>query len=151
MGTTANEIETDIERTRTALGSNIQELEHKVKTATDWRHYYRKNPLPMMGAAFGGGILLSALIGGHKRTEPVLPNTPDRAAYASVPERQKSKAWETWDNIKGALIGVAATQLTDYVDQLVPGFRAHYDRTQHHRQNQQQYPGWSGPEGQRDI
>ena len=66
MGTTAKQIETDIERTRATLGSNIQELEHKVKTATDWRHHYRKNPLPMLGLAFGGGVLLSAMIGRRK-------------------------------------------------------------------------------------
>ncbi len=127
MGTTASQIETDIERTRATLGSNIQELEHKVKTATDWRHHYRKNPLPILGLAFGGGVLLSAMVGGRKKLRPLPPDGPTRSP--------RSKAREIADDVKGALIGVAATQVMDYVGQLIPGFREQYHRTREQRRN----------------
>ena len=44
-------------------------------------------------------------------------------------ERSKNKALETWENIKGALVGLAATRVKDYVGEIVPGFQEHYDRS----------------------
>lgn len=67
MGQTADQIETHIERTRDNLGSNITELEQKVKSATDWKHYFRNNPMTMMGVAFGGGVLLAVMLGNGRR------------------------------------------------------------------------------------
>jgi hypothetical protein len=66
MDQTTNQIEAHIENTRENLGANLQELELKVKSATDWRHQFRRNPMAMLGAAFGGGVLL-AFIGGRRR------------------------------------------------------------------------------------
>ena len=37
---------------------------------------------------------------------------------------------ETWDNIKGALIGVAATRFKDFVAEVIPGFQEQYQRTE---------------------
>ena len=67
MGETSGQITQEIEQTRARLGSNLQELETKVKQATDWRKQFRKNPLPMLGIAFGGGILLSIAVGGKRK------------------------------------------------------------------------------------
>jgi hypothetical protein len=44
---------------------------------------------------------------------------------------QKYHALRTWDNIKGALIGVAAARVKDYVGELIPGFREQLERTEH--------------------
>jgi hypothetical protein len=68
MGETTDEIERYIERKREGLGSNFQELEQKVKSATDWREWFQNNPLALIGLAFGGGVLLAAITGGRKRT-----------------------------------------------------------------------------------
>lgn len=87
--------------------------------------------MTLMGAAFGGGVLLAAMLGGSKR----------RYSYASPPEarpqmphagtdRQKHQALETWDNIKGALIGVAATRFKDLVAEVVPGFNEQFQKAQ---------------------
>jgi hypothetical protein len=69
MGQRSDEIAREIDRTRGELANNLQELESRVKDATDWRQQFRKNPLAIMGIAFGGGLLLSRLIGGgsHRR------------------------------------------------------------------------------------
>jgi hypothetical protein len=64
MGETTDEIESHIESTRENLGSNLQELEQRVKSATDWRQHFRNNPLMMIGAAFGGGVLLALILSG---------------------------------------------------------------------------------------
>jgi hypothetical protein len=133
MGQTTDQIEAHIENTREELGSNLQELEHKVKSVTDWRQHFRANPMTMMGAAFGGGVLLAAMMGSSSR--PRHRRRPESGGY-SIPEprsivSQKShQAMETLDNIRGALIGVAATRFKDFVGELVPGFREHFDRTE---------------------
>jgi ElaB/YqjD/DUF883 family membrane-anchored ribosome-binding protein len=67
MGETPGQITQEIEQTRARLGSNLHELETRVKQATDWREQFRKNPMAMLGIAFGGGIMLSAVVGGKKK------------------------------------------------------------------------------------
>jgi len=53
-----------IEAQRSELGRNLNELENKVRRSTDWRTYYDRNPMLILGAALGGGVLLGATIGG---------------------------------------------------------------------------------------
>jgi hypothetical protein len=66
MGQTANQIEAHIESTREDLGSNLNELERKVKSVTDWKQHFQNNPMTMLGVAFGGGILLATTLGERK-------------------------------------------------------------------------------------
>ena len=63
MGKTTDQIETDIDRTRDDLKSNLEELENRVKDVTDWRAQFERHTAPMIVAAMLGGALLSALIG----------------------------------------------------------------------------------------
>ena len=72
MGETTDQIENYIDNRRQELGSNLQELETRVKSMTDWRKQFRKTPLPLIGVAFGGGILLGALTAGRKREEQMV-------------------------------------------------------------------------------
>ena len=64
MGETTGEIEAHIQSKRQDLRSNLEELEKRVKAATDWRRYYRKYTGAMVAAAFGAGVLVAALVGG---------------------------------------------------------------------------------------
>jgi uncharacterized protein DUF3618 len=132
MGQTTHQIEAHIESTREDLGSNLHELERKVKSVTAWKQHFRASPMTMLGVAFGGGVLLATMLGGRKtrsgaRTFPshATPSEPHTGT-----DHQKHKALETWDNIKGALIGVAATRFKDYVAEVVPGFDEQYQRTE---------------------
>ena len=45
-------------------------------------------------------------------------------------DQQKRHALETWDNIKGALIGVAAVRFKDFIGDVVPGFREQFQETE---------------------
>jgi hypothetical protein len=56
---TTGQIESYIDDKREDLGSNLKELEYKVRSATDWKQQFRKNPITMLGVAFAGGILLA--------------------------------------------------------------------------------------------
>jgi hypothetical protein len=129
MGETTNQIESYIETKRDDLGSNLAELEDKVKSITDWRERFRSNPMTMVGVAFGGGILLASVLGGKSRHRSSR-NISDTAVPRSGMDRQSNKALETWDNIKGALIGVAATRFKGFVGELVPGFHEQFRETE---------------------
>ena len=82
----------------------------------------------MLGVAFGGGILLATMLGGRKnrRGERGFPSHATGSEPHAGTEQQKHKALETWDNIKGALIGVAATRFKDFVGEIVPGFQEQF-------------------------
>ena len=130
MGQTTHEIEAHIEDTRQHLGSNLHELEQKVKDATDWKHHYKTSPATLLGVAAGGGVLLAMLLGGGKRKRMPAGPSIHGAQALSMPSPQKQKALQTWDHIKDALLGVAATRFTGYVNELVPGFGEHFKKAE---------------------
>ena len=121
MGERANEIERDIEQTRTVLAGNLHELEYKVKDATDWRKQFEKRPFAILGIAFGGGVLLSMMIGGTShltRRYREHDKSGERACRRAVRGTEATNAaevWdrikqETWDGIKEAVVGLAASK-----------------------------------------
>jgi hypothetical protein len=63
MGKTSDQIAEDIHQSRENLKLNLQELETRVRSVTDWRGYAKKHPGAMAAAALAGGVFLSALIG----------------------------------------------------------------------------------------
>jgi hypothetical protein len=133
MVETTHQIETYIEKTREDLGSNVRELEHKIKSVTDWRQQFQKHPMTLVAVAFGGGIVLAGMLGGPRRRHRVasLGDSSAGNTVQSGTDRQKHQALETWDNIKGALIGVAATRFKDFVADIVPGFHEQFQKTEH--------------------
>jgi len=135
MGERSSEINQDIRATRAELGSNLQQLEHKVKGITDWREQFHKSPFTMIGLAFGGGLLLATATGG-RRSRPYYGgnggnghdegNDESRRATNS----QMKRASDTWDTIKGALIGVAAGKAQTFLKEAVPGFGEEFQKVQ---------------------
>lgn len=63
MGETKSEIAAHIEETRSDLGSNLQELEQKVKAAVDWKQQFQQHSGTMLSVAFGGGLVIAAMFG----------------------------------------------------------------------------------------
>jgi hypothetical protein len=120
---TTNQIEHYIDHKREELGSNLHELENKISAATDWRHHFQQNPMTLIAAAFGGGVVLASLLGGpqRRRSAPTDPRT--------TPNPPRAQALDKWDHIKSALIGVAAARFTDYVEEVIPGFREQLEKT----------------------
>ena len=132
MGETTHDIATHIDHAREDLGSNLQELEHKVKSVTDWRQQFQNNPMMMVGLAFGGGVFLATMAGGRRNrlsgmsspaTVPLTGESSTRAiASRGVIDREKQQVLQTWDHIKGALVGVAAARLKRFLGESIPGF-----------------------------
>jgi hypothetical protein len=130
MGQTTDEIENQIEDRREDLKSNLQELETRVKTATDWRHYFAKHTGTMIAAAFSGGVLLAAMLGGRSSRAAL-----SQAGRSSEPARPwtrgtKHEVLENLDSIKSALVGAAATRFKGILGEMVPGFTEHLARAE---------------------
>jgi hypothetical protein len=126
MVETTHQIEAHIEHTREHLGSNLHELEQKVRSVTDWKQHFRSKPMMMMGLALGGGVLLATMLGGRRNRRGERGVSSQAATPSGRPS--ENKALETWGTIKGALIGVAATRFKDFVGEVVPGFREQVQR-----------------------
>jgi len=148
MGEKPDQIEQHIYETRSELGENIQELQSKVKHAVDWRAQFEERPWTMVGLAFGGGVLLSALMGGTRR--PRYSGARRREQWRSERSHREytdngrtnersDKASETWNNVKGAVVALAMTKLSGYLEEVLPGFKEHYDKNQ----NQKKQLGYS--------
>jgi hypothetical protein len=130
MDKAADRIEAHIDRTRERLGSNLRELEEKVEAVIDWREQFRARPHLFLGGAFVGGALLAATL------RPKFPSRESDLADAGPLVSQSrtrvhahGEVLELWDDIKNALIGVASTQITRYIGDVIPGFDEHYQRT----------------------
>ena len=129
MDEAAHEIEAHIARTRERLGSNLSELEHRVDAATDWREQFRARPHVFLGGAFVGGALLAAAL--RPKSPRRLYDAPTEARLGSVARNTvnaQEQALELWNEVKGALIGVAAMRIKDYIGALIPGVDEHFRR-----------------------
>jgi hypothetical protein len=131
-----DQIEDHIRSTQRELGSNLQELENKVKDATNWRVQFERHPVAFLGIAFAGGLLLSAGLGGRRRHPPTYDRTwVPAAAYmngagplnpANDPGfERKEKPSHVWNDIKGALLAAAGTQVSSVLGEFMPGFKEH--------------------------
>jgi hypothetical protein len=122
MGQTTDQIEDHIEGKREDLKSNFQELESRVKSATDWRTYFREHSGAALAVAFGGGLLISALMSkGSSTSSPSVT-----AALGSGPVRgAKHQVVRNFDTITTALVGAAATKFKNVLSEVVPGFAEH--------------------------
>src|SRR5437588_12676023 len=117
MDEKSNQIIDEIETTRDRLGDNLSDLESKMREVTNWRTYYERHPMMFMGAALGGGFLLSqALIGGNG-------GNGHTQRYES--SSSKGAAGEIFDKVKGALVVYGTAKAKEALDNLLPGFREH--------------------------
>jgi hypothetical protein len=125
----ADELEREIAAEQDALGENLAELEHQAKELVDWRAYVRKNPLAMMGVAFGGGMLLASMAGPGRSHSGARPGR----GHESNGDEEPTTARDAWEIFKGALLGAAAAEVTSYVAELLPDFREHLDEQRRER------------------
>jgi hypothetical protein len=123
MGEKADRIEQHIQQQRDEFGENVMELKQKVRRSFDWRAQVDERPLTMVGLAFGGGVLLSALLDGKRGSMPPLSSDMNRAYQAGGPGG-------TWEILRGAVLGLAATKLKEVVEELLPGFQDEYRKAE---------------------
>ena len=120
-----------IENQRSQLGANLNELESRVRRTTDWRAHFDNNPMLMLGAALGGGLVLGAVVAGARSSRSNSSSYTSSRHFSSSGEAsssysatatQRHKASETLDNIKGALIAFATAKAKEFLNDAIPGF-----------------------------
>ena len=121
-----DQIERHIESARSELGSNLHELEDKVRREADWKTHFERNPMTLMGLAFGGGVLLAAMLSSRNAGPPTASHEQQaRKSLAGVRDHQGS---DTWGTMKGALIGLAGMKVRDLLNDALPGFSEQYEK-----------------------
>jgi hypothetical protein len=155
MGEKSDQLERHIHETRNELGENIHELQEKVrssvdkvKNSVDWRVQFQERPMTLIGIAFAGGLVASALFrrrgNSSQSSYSSIPssdhwNTETRSDYSGAGDRRtknwKNKAGDAWEDIKGAVIGLAATKAGSALEELLPGFQQHYQKRQEERRS----------------
>jgi hypothetical protein len=143
MGEKPDQIERHIYETRNELGENISELQEKVRIAVDWRAQFDQRPMLMIGLAFGGGLLLSALLTGRRRGNSQRSSNKaphnrwkresQSSEHGASGGRDRDEANSTWDDIRGAVLAVAGTKLGSVIEEVLPGFQEHFKKRRQER------------------
>jgi hypothetical protein len=132
MDEAAHKIEAHIDRTRERLGSNFRELENRIDAATDWREQFRARPHFFLGGAIAAGAVLAVVLRPTASRQAFnVPDENNLRAFSRNGVDGREQALELWNNIKSALIAVAAMRITDYISELVPGFDEHFQNVAH--------------------
>jgi hypothetical protein len=136
MGESTSKIERDIAAERNELGRNLQLLESKARSLTDWRTHFNNHPFALMALALGGGALLGVLTsGGNARRaaleeerviEPEDRDYPRPSMFAVSAHHARRQFGDTWDHIAETLLAVASAKAIDFVASKVPGFREEF-------------------------
>ena len=138
MGERPDQIERQIAETRSELSDNFSELQDKVKSAVDWRTQFQEHPGTLLAVAFGGGVVLSALLPSPRRSRKTYNSgtisAGDRTHAApsydsSSPTPSKpSDLRKTIEALTNALLGVAVNQASGFLDSVLPGFHQEFTK-----------------------
>jgi hypothetical protein len=127
-----DQIRQHIDAEREQLGRNLDEIEDRVKKATDVKHQFDRHTAWILGGAVAGGFLLSRAL----RKPPIFDvkqGSDADSAERFNPKNNQPRSWhvervyETLDNILEGLIAVAFAKLSSIVAVVVPGFQEQYD------------------------
>jgi hypothetical protein len=138
MGERPDQIERQIAETRSELSENFSELQDKVKSAVDWQTQFQEHPGALLAVAFGGGVVLSALLPSRSRSRKAYASgsTSSTDRNYSAPAYDSSSATpskpndlgKTIEALTGALLGVAVNQASGFLDSLLPGFHQEFTK-----------------------
>ncbi|HYR84017.1 MAG TPA: hypothetical protein VE422_08070 [Terriglobia bacterium] len=125
-----NKIKQHIDTERAQLGGNLNELEDRVRKATDLKAHFNNNTGLILGAAVAGGFLLSLAFRksaapgstSNRETEPMGRSAQPRRSIPAPLQRVS----QTLDSIFEGLTAVVAARLESFVADAVPGFREQY-------------------------
>lgn len=120
MSKASEHIAADIRLKRKALLANVEALQAKVRSVTDWRQQFERHPVMMTAAAVGAGALLATLVGGTERRR----DPPDGALAADGPARPRPSsdrsgtrlARRVWEPLQEALIDIAVLRVTEMLE-----------------------------------
>jgi hypothetical protein len=127
---------------------DVDELEQRAKSMTDWRQQVNERPMAALGVAAAGGMLIGLLAsrGSDKDRQQhsyhYQPQTHDGGASGvsgwvtgergptQATQAGKDRAASKIDEIRGALMGLAAAKAEEFLKEALPGFSHEVDRLQ---------------------
>jgi len=127
-----------IDNEREQLGRNLDEIEYRVRKATDLKTHFDRNTAWILGGAVVGGFMLSRVFrksDGSGNGVESEPDAPERNAPAASPSHL-SRLSETFDDILQGLVGVVSHKLHSFVADAVPGFGEQYAAIERERGRQ---------------
>ena len=138
---TTTQMQDKVENVQHQVQDKVEEVQHKVKDAADWRKQFDQRPMVGLAVAFGGGVLLASMMGGGGNNDRRSSGGSYYPAYQQQgfstyqgngggTEVGKQHAASTFDNVKGALMGVAAAQLKSVLSDTLPGFNEEYQQVE---------------------
>ena len=150
-----------IEAQRSELGRNLNELETRVRRGTDWKTYFDRNPMMMLGVALGGGLLLGTAVGTKRKRRGYSSGVSSSAlgfasagamssgsrsrTHSPMMAAQRQQISETMEHMKAALIGFGIAKAKDFMCHAIPGFDQHLSEAEQKRGSQRsQFAGFTG-------
>jgi len=131
-----DKIKDHIDAERGKLERDLHEIEDRFDKAKDWRHWFDRKPVQILGAAAAGGFVLSMLLRRSSDDSDIdrydefasSPNAPEfhESKRTSKTSSQMDRMASTLDNTVAALLGVASRKVRDFVADVVPNFREEY-------------------------
>jgi hypothetical protein len=135
MAQQPSELKAHIKAENESLRENLEEIQSRVKSALDWRVWYRNNTAIALGGVVAGGLLLSLLLPKGSGAETEFIDTDDRDGRTFEPVREtrprsqvSSRFHDVLDNTMSAIFGVANDTFQDFMSKAIPGFGEHYSR-----------------------
>jgi len=129
-----------IQDERLRLGHNIEEIEDRIKGATDLKGYFDRNTGMFLGAALAAGVIASvAMRKGGQQRERFISNERQPMAFEAenVPrehstgrrlaDKHLDRISGTFDSIIDGLIGVACGKIVSLIGDAVPSFKSEYN------------------------
>lgn len=141
---TTEQVTNKVDDVSEQVHEKVEQVQQKVRNATDWRHQFEERPLLGVGLAFGGGVLLASMLGssdnkrdrnrqsysyGYPAQYQGSQQTYTNGGHGAT-DVGRQHVSSTFDNIKGALMGVAAAQAKTYLEKSVPGFGNEYSQVE---------------------
>jgi hypothetical protein len=139
-------IKQHIDSEREKLGSNVDEIKARLRTATDPKVWIDRHLGKTLGVAVAGGFILSRLVrkSPSRRTIREAGIRQSFGSGTSSGEKRSSigsqfrHVGQTLDRAAAALLGVASRKFEEFVGEAIPGFRDEYDGTERRRRH------WAG-------
>ena len=138
-----DKIKNHIDTERGKLEQDLDEIERRVTKAVDWREWFDRHPVSMLGAAAAGGFVLSLLIrrpseASHNDLSGDFDSKPGltelrQSRSSSKTSSQMDRMANTLDNTVAALLGVASRTVRDFVADVIPNFREEYREVEANR------------------
>ena len=122
----SNDLRREIESHRDKLREDLADLESRVRESADWRNHYDKHPMWFVGAALGGGLLLSGMV---SRRSPAGNRHPPANKPAEHNGGRGGVFSQVFAEAKTAMVTFGMAKAKEALADALPAYREHLRQT----------------------